>query len=72
MKVVWSQRAIDQLVAIRKFIEKDSDGSAALVAGRILDAIEILRTQPHMGRPGRTLHRSIPSPAGAAGVVSCI
>jgi toxin ParE1/3/4 len=53
MKVVWSQRAIGHLVAIRKFIEKDSDGSAALVAARILDAIEILQTQPHMGRPGR-------------------
>jgi toxin ParE1/3/4 len=53
MKVVWSQRAIGHLVAIRKFIEKDSDGSAALVAARILDAIEILQTQRHMGRPGR-------------------
>jgi toxin ParE1/3/4 len=53
MKVVWSQRAIGHLVAIREFIEKDSDGSAAGIAGRILDAIEILQTQPHMGRPGR-------------------
>jgi toxin ParE1/3/4 len=53
MKVVWSQRAIGHLVAIRKFIERDSDGNAALVAARILDAIETLRTQPQMGRPGR-------------------
>ncbi len=53
MNVVWSPRAIRHLVAIEKYIEKDSDQSAALIAGRILEAIEILRTQPQMGRPGR-------------------
>ncbi len=53
MKVVWSPRAIRHLVAIREYIEKDSDASAALIAGRILDAVETLRTQPQMGRPGR-------------------
>jgi toxin ParE1/3/4 len=53
MNAVWSPRAIRHLVAVRKYIEKDSDGNAALIAGRILDAIEILRTQPQMGRPGR-------------------
>ena len=53
MNAVWSPRAVRHLVAIREYIEKDSDGNAALIAGRILDAIEILRTQPQMGRPGR-------------------
>jgi toxin ParE1/3/4 len=53
MKVVWSPRAIRHLVAIRKYIEKDSDGSAAMVAARILDAIGSLQTQPQMGRLGR-------------------
>ena len=53
MNAVWSPRAIRHLIAIGKYIEKDSDGNAAIVAGRILDAIEILRTQPQMGRPGR-------------------
>jgi len=53
MKVVWSPRAIRHLIAIREYIEKDSDESAALAAARILDAIETLRTQPQMGRPGR-------------------
>ena len=53
MKVVWSPRAIHHLIAIRRYIEKDSDKSAALIAGRILDAIELLRTLPQMGRPGR-------------------
>lgn len=53
MNVVWSPRAIRHLIAIREFIEKDSDGNAAAIAGRILAAIEILRVQPQMGRPGR-------------------
>jgi plasmid stabilization system protein ParE len=53
MKAVWSPRAIRHLAAIREYIAKESDGNAALVAGRIPEAIEILRTQPQMGRPGR-------------------
>ena len=53
MNVVWSLRAIRHLVVIGEYIEKDSDGNAALIAGQILNAIEILRTQPQMGRPGR-------------------
>jgi len=40
MNVVWSPRAIRHLVAIRKYIEKDSDGNAATIAGRILDAVD--------------------------------
>jgi toxin ParE1/3/4 len=38
---------------VREYIEKDSDANAALTAGRILDAVETLRMQPQMGRPGR-------------------
>ena len=53
MNAVWSPRAIRHLIALGEYIERDSDGNAAIVAGRILDAIEILRTQPQMGRPGR-------------------
>jgi toxin ParE1/3/4 len=53
MNAVWSPRAIGHLVAIREYIEKDSDENAAKVARRILDAIGILQTQPQMGRPGR-------------------
>jgi plasmid stabilization system protein ParE len=35
-----------------EYIKKDSDKSAQ-IAERILNAFEILRTQPQMGRPGR-------------------
>jgi len=53
MNAVWSPRAIRHLVAIRKYIEKDSDGNAAAVARRILDAVDLLCTQHQTGRPGR-------------------
>jgi toxin ParE1/3/4 len=53
MKVIWSRRAIGHLSALRKYIEKDSEQSAALVARRIVKAVDLLETQPEMGRPGR-------------------
>jgi toxin ParE1/3/4 len=53
MNVVWSLRAIRHLIATREFIEKDSEQNAATMAERVLEAIEILATQPQMGRPGR-------------------
>ncbi len=55
MKVIWSPRAIRHLVALRRRIERDSERNAALVAERILRAVDLLATQPAMGRPGRLL-----------------
>jgi len=55
MKVIWSRRAIRHLVALREYIEKDSQQNAALVAKRLLAAVELLRTQPETGRPGRVV-----------------
>ena len=46
-------RAIQHLVSLREYIAKDSEQNAALVAKRILDAVDLLHTQPGMGRPGR-------------------
>jgi len=40
MKVAWSPRAIRHLVAVWDYIEKDSEQNAALVANRILKAVE--------------------------------
>jgi plasmid stabilization system protein ParE len=51
MKVVWSRRAIRHLVALREYIEQDFEQNAALVAYRILRAVELLQTQPGIGRP---------------------
>jgi toxin ParE1/3/4 len=53
MKVVWSRRAIGNLVALRDYIAEDSPRNAARVADRILDAVELLTRQPYIGRPGR-------------------
>ncbi len=53
MQIVWSPRAIGHLVALREYIGKDSDQNAARVAERILEAVELLRSQPRIGRPGR-------------------
>ena len=53
MTAIWSRRAIRHLVALRKLIAKDSERNAALVAGRILNSVDLLQTQPGMGRPGR-------------------
>jgi len=53
MKAVWSPRAIRHLTALREHIARDSAQNAAAVAERILRAIEVLKTQPGMGRPGR-------------------
>ncbi len=55
MKVVGSKRAIHHLVPLRKFIAKDSEKNAALVAKRILESIDLLQSQPEMGRAGRIL-----------------
>lgn len=53
MTVVWSRRAIDNLIAVRDYIAEDNPRSAGSVARQILDAVELLTTQPHIGRPGR-------------------
>ncbi len=53
MKTVWSRRAIRHLVALRSRIAKGSEQSAATVADRIVQAVDLLVDQPHLGRPGR-------------------
>ena len=53
MNAVWSRRAIRHLVSLRNIIAKDSEQNVALVAGRILNSVDLLQTQPGMGRPGR-------------------
>ena len=55
MNVVWSRRAIRNLVQLREHIEKDSERTAALVAGRILKAVALLQSQSEIGRPGRVV-----------------
>jgi toxin ParE1/3/4 len=53
MRIVWSRRAIQHLVHLRGYIESDSERNAALVARRILKAVDLLHSHPEIGRPGR-------------------
>jgi toxin ParE1/3/4 len=53
MKVVWSRRAVRHLTNVRDFIAEDDPKAAQQVAICILDGVERLAAQPHMGRPGR-------------------
>ena len=55
MKVVWSRRAIRQLISLREYIESDSEQNAATVATRILKAIDLLAKHPEVGLPGRVM-----------------
>jgi|HubBroStandDraft_3_1064219.scaffolds.fasta_scaffold87107_3 toxin ParE1/3/4 len=55
MNVIWSRRAIRHLTALREFIERESEKNAALVATKILNAVDLLRIHPQIGRPGRLL-----------------
>jgi addiction module RelE/StbE family toxin len=55
MTIVWSRRAIRHLVSLRDYIAEESPQNAARVAARILAGVELLATQPQMGRPGRVV-----------------
>ena len=53
MQVIWTQRALLHLAAIRSFIEQDKPEAARRVAERIILACEHLAAHPNQGRPGR-------------------
>lgn len=45
-EIVWTRRAIDDVQAIRTFIEQDSPHYASLVSQRIVAAVERLARFP--------------------------
>jgi toxin ParE1/3/4 len=54
MTPVWSPEAIDDLAALRAYIEQDNPSAARRVALHIVRNVEILLpASPMMGRPGR-------------------
>ena len=56
MSPVWSPKAIDDLIALRAYIEQDDPAAAQRVALNIVRNIETLLTiNPETGRPGRVL-----------------
>jgi toxin ParE1/3/4 len=51
---VWSPEAIDDLIAIRAYIEQDEPAAARRIALHIIQNVEtLLVNNPEMGRPGR-------------------
>jgi toxin ParE1/3/4 len=53
MRIVWSRRALSNLIQLRQFIAQERPQAAAVGAAKILDSIEHLSLQPNVGRPGR-------------------
>jgi toxin ParE1/3/4 len=54
MNPVWSLEAIDDLAALRAYIEQDDPAAARRVALHIIHNLEtLLPRSPEMGRPGR-------------------
>ncbi len=53
VEIKWSLAALDDLKALRDYIGVERPVAAALVAERILKAVEELKVFPHRGRAGR-------------------
>jgi toxin ParE1/3/4 len=58
MNPVWSPEAINDLAALRAYIEQDDPAAAQRVALHIVKNVEtLLPNNPEMGRPGRVRGR---------------
>lgn len=54
MTPVWSPEAVDDLVALRAYVEQDNPAAAQRIALHIIRNVEaLLPDHPEMGRPGR-------------------
>ena len=56
MTVIWSEDAVRDLLALRRYISADSPTAAESLARDILAAVELLSEFPGMGRAGRKPH----------------
>lgn len=50
IEIVWSPQAIEDVESTREYISRDSPNFGSLVAERIIDAVERLRSFPESGR----------------------
>jgi len=56
MRLKWTNQAINDLVSVRRYIEKDKPGAARQIVRKITSSAEMLPAHPAMGRPGRVAH----------------
>ncbi len=49
-RIVWSAQAVDDVAEIHDFIARNSPRYAAVVAGRLVAAVDRLRLDPESGR----------------------
>jgi len=53
MRLRWLTQALDDLREIHTFIAQDNPQAARRVIARIREEVDVLTTQPQLGRPGR-------------------
>ena len=53
MPIRWTNKALDNLDAAVEYIAADNPTAAKKVAQKIWDSVQLLKTQPGLGRPGR-------------------
>lgn len=53
MRVRWSRRSREHLIAIRAYIRQHNVDAAERVRLRIIETVRLLRALPHLGRAGR-------------------
>ncbi len=55
MQIRWTDKALDNLDAAVEYIAGDNPTAAEKVAKKIWDSVQLLKTQPGLGRPGRVV-----------------
>jgi addiction module RelE/StbE family toxin len=53
LRTRWTRAALADLEAIGDFVARDNPSAADRIVMHIVDAVEILRDHPHLGRTGR-------------------
>lgn len=56
MKTQWFEDAVSDLKALRRYIAQDNPIAANRISKKILSAINLLSTQPEIGRAGRVVN----------------
>lgn len=53
MRIRWTEKALDNLDAAVTYIAEDNPATARKVAQKLFDSVQLLKSQPGIGRPGR-------------------